>query len=96
MENKNTESLVEIKGKENENKEKNSLKKKTNLDFWYGFSLPGRILITLYSLHGLFFIYNLVISYIIFIQTLLKNTQKLQFLFLVLCILHLHYIHQIY
>ena len=49
MENKNTESLVEIKGEENENKEKNSLKKKTNLDFWFGVSLPGRILMTLYS-----------------------------------------------
>ena len=72
MENKNTESLVKIKGEENENKEKNSLKKKTNLDFWFGVSLPGRILMTLYSLHGLFFIYNLVISYIIFIPSILN------------------------
>ena len=76
MENKNTESLVEIKREENENKEKNSLKKKTNLDFWFGVSLPGRILMTLYSLHGLFFIYNLVISYIIFIPSILNVIEK--------------------
>lgn len=68
----NNETLVDIMGKENENKEEIPLKKKTNLDFWYGFSLPGRILITLYSLHGLFFIYNLVISYIIFIPSILN------------------------
>ena len=48
-------------------------------DLWFGITLPGRIIFTLYSLHGLFFIYNIIIEYIILIPGLLfeiKDTFK--------------------
>ena len=50
---------------------KEQVQEKTMSDFLYGLSYPGRIIITLYTLHGLFFIYNLVIQFIILIPSLL-------------------------
>ena len=37
------------------------VEQKTSTDFLYGLSFPGRIIITLYTIHGLFFIYSLII-----------------------------------
>ena len=48
------------------NKEKDeSISAKTEWDFLYGLSLFGRLIFTLYSLHGLFFIYNLIIQFLV-------------------------------
>ena len=61
----------EIDNKKNEEKvEAVNEEEKSCWDFCYGFSLFGRIIYTLYSLHGLFFIYNLVIQYIIVFPSL--------------------------
>ena len=49
------------------------IKKLTAIDFWYGVSLFGRILFTLYSIHGVFFIYNFVIQYIIMFPSVLYS-----------------------
>ena len=54
--------------------------KKTISDFLFGFSLPGRIIITLYTFHGLFFIYSLVIQYIILIPSFLYTIDMGKFL----------------
>ena len=56
-----------------ENEEK--IKKETKVDFWYGVSLFGRILFTLYSIHGVFFIYNFVIQYIIMFPSVLYSNE---------------------
>ena len=56
---------------ENEKK----IKKLTAEDFWYGVSLFGRILFTLYSIHGVFFIYNFVIQYIIMFPSVLYSNE---------------------
>ena len=56
-----------------ENEEK--IKKETKVDFWYGTSLFGRILFTLYSIHGVFFIYNFVIQYIIMFPSVLYSNE---------------------
>ena len=56
-----------------ENEEK--IKKETKVDFWYGASLFGRILFTLYSIHGVFFIYNFVIQYIIMFPSVLYSNE---------------------
>ena len=65
---------------EKEEKEKKEEKKinneeeisnRTLWDFLFGLGLLGRIIFTLYSLHGLFFIYNLVIQYLILFPSLL-------------------------
>ena len=47
------------------------VEQKTKFDLFFGLSIPGRIIITLYTFHGLFFIYSLVIQYIILIPSLL-------------------------
>ena len=52
-----------------EKNEKNLEKSKN--DFWFGLSLPGRLLFTVYSLHGLFFIYNFIIQYLVLFPSLL-------------------------
>ena len=51
------------------------IQQKTISDFLFGFSLPGRIIITLYTFHGLFFIYSLVIQYIILIPSFLYTIE---------------------
>ena len=53
---------------------------KTISDFLFGFSLPGRIIVTLYTFHGLFFIYSLVIQYIILIPSFLYTIEMGKFL----------------
>ena len=45
-------------------------------DLFFGLTLPGRVIMTLYSFHGLFFIYNLIIQYIILIPGLLYNIKS--------------------
>ena len=69
--NENTENKGEMDNKKKEEKvEEINQKEKSKWDFWYGFSLFGRIIYTLYSLHGLFFIYNFIIQYIIVFPSL--------------------------
>ena len=67
------------KKKEEENmitiENRNKIKKKSRVDFWYGFSLFGRLLFTIYSLHGVFFIYNFVIQYIIMFPSILYSNE---------------------
>ena len=73
----NDKKFVDIVGKEDKEIPEIPSNKKTHLNFWYGFSLPGRLLMTIYSLHGLFFIYNFIISYIIYIPNLLNLVESL-------------------
>jgi len=63
IENKNEEKKLE------ENKEDTKIQTRKN--FFYGFAIIGRIIFTLYSLHGLFFIYNIATQYIILFPSLL-------------------------
>ena len=44
---------------------KTIVEKENKCDFLFEISLPGRIIMILYTFHGLFFIYNLFIQYII-------------------------------
>ena len=56
------------------NKENESIKNNEVIyDLYFGLTLPGRIIFTIYSFHGLFFIYNIIIQYIILIPSLLFN-----------------------
>ena len=84
--------------RENEEKEKKEVlivrsqedKKNPNKrNILFGISFPGRIILTLYSFHGLFFIYNIIIQYVILIPGLLfeiNNTFLLAFLsFIYVC-----------
>ena len=69
--NENTENKGEMDNKKKEEKvEEINQKEKSKWDFLYGASLFGRIIYTLYSLHGLFFIYNFIIQYIIVFPSL--------------------------
>ena len=69
--NEDKENNGEMDNKKKEEKvEEINQKEKSKWDFWYGFSLFGRIIYTLYSLHGLFFIYNFIIQYIIVFPSL--------------------------
>ena len=61
---------IQKANKENKNEELDN-KVKSRKDFFYGFAIIGRIIFTLYSLHGLFFIYNLAIQYLILFPSLL-------------------------
>ena len=61
---------------------------KSAKDSLFGFSLPGRIIFTIYTFHGLFFIYNLVIQYIILIPSILYTVEMSNFLKIVLSILY--------
>ena len=58
--------------------EENERKKKNEViyDLYFGLTLPGRIIFTLYSFHGLFFIYNIIIQYIILIPSLLYSIEN--------------------
>ena len=63
---------------------KKDVKYKPLYDFYFGITLLGRILFTLYSFHGLFFIYNIIIQYIISIPSVfysdnLSTFQKILF-----------------
>ena len=54
------------------NKEEDEINKtRSKDDCLFGLGLPGRIIFTSYSLHGLFFIYNFIIQYIILFPSLL-------------------------
>ena len=57
---------VEVKedNKEKDKKDEN-ISDKTKWDCLFGLSLFGRLIFTLYSLHGLFFIYNLIIQFLV-------------------------------
>ena len=55
----------------NNGKEDDINKTHSTDDCLFGFGLLGRIIFTLYSLHGLFFIYNFIIQYIIVFPSLL-------------------------
>ena len=73
-------NLKENSNKNNKNtNEQNTENEKINIqsreDFWYGISLFGRILFTLYSIHGVFFIYNFVIQYIIMFPSILYSNE---------------------
>ena len=72
---KTNEDKKEKKEEDNINIQENinKIKKKSRVDFWYGFSLFGRLLFTIYSLHGVFFIYNFIIQYIIMFPSLLYS-----------------------
>ena len=51
-------------------------KKEMRYNLLFGLTLPGRIILTLYSFHGLFFIYNLILQYIILIPGLLYQIES--------------------
>jgi len=71
------------KNKNNEEKEKEDLvsvkttktqkEKRIAREVWYAATILGRIVMTLYSFHGLFFIYNIIIQYIILVPGILYN-----------------------
>ena len=42
-------------------------------EIWFAFTFIGRIIMTIYSIHGLFFIYNFIIEFIILIPGLLYD-----------------------
>ena len=52
---------------------KKDVKYKPLYDFYFGITLLGRIIFTLYSFHGLFFIYNIIIQYIISIPSVIYS-----------------------
>ena len=70
QEKKDKDNKKADKGEDNEDIKP---KEKSFFDFLYGASLFGRIIFTLYSFHGLFFIYNLIIQYVIAFPSLLYN-----------------------
>ena len=45
-------------------------------DIMYAFTFLGRIIFTLYSFHGLFFIYNFIIQYIILVPGILYDIES--------------------
>ena len=45
-------------------------------EIWFAFTFIGRIIMTLYSFHGLFFIYNFIIEFIILIPGLLYDVKS--------------------
>lgn len=61
----------EFPNENKENEKEENIKIKSTKNFFFGFSIIGRIIFTLYSLHGLFFIYNFIIQYIILFPSLL-------------------------
>ena len=65
--------------KENLIDKENKNKKTGTYDLWHGITLPSRIILTLYSFYGLFFIYNLILQYILLIAGLLFETTNLAF-----------------
>ena len=65
------------------------IQQKTISDFLFGFSLPGRIIVTLYTFHGLFFIYSLVIQYIILIPSFLYTIEMGKILKFILSFIYL-------
>ena len=61
-----------------------SINKKINIEseIFFAITFIGRLVMTLYSFHGLFFIYNFIIQYIILVPGILYevNSKFLQFL----------------
>ena len=61
-----------------------SINKKVNIEneIFFAITFIGRLVMTLYSFHGLFFIYNFIIQYIILVPGILYeiNSKFLQFL----------------
>ena len=64
------------KKKEEKNKKKEEEEKEMRYNLLFGLTLPGRIILTLYSFHGLFFIYNIILQYIILIPGLLYQIES--------------------
>jgi lipase ATG15 len=60
---------------ENNNIEEDDKMNKNKDLFWF-LTFPGRIIMTLYSFHGLFFIINIILQYIIFIPGFLFDYNK--------------------
>ena len=67
----NNKPKVEEQKNINVDEKEQKIISKSIWDFWYGFSFLGRLIFTLYSLHGLFLIYNFVIQYIVAFPSLL-------------------------
>ena len=71
------------KNKNNEEEQKGELisikttktqrEKRIAREVWFASTILGRIVMTLYSFHGLFFIYNIIIQYIILVPGILYN-----------------------
>ena len=47
------------------------------VEFWFALTFVGRIIMTLYSFHGLFFIYNFIIQFILLIPSRLYDMDSL-------------------
>ena len=60
-----------------------------NKDIMYGITFLGRILITLYSFHGLLFLYNIIFQFLTFVPLLFYDIEKillkLFFCFIYIC-----------
>jgi lipase ATG15 len=52
---------------------KTQKEKRIAREVWFASTILGRIVMTLYSFHGLFFIYNIIIQYIILVPGILYN-----------------------
>jgi len=66
------EDLVSVKTTKTQ-KEKRIAK-----EVWFAATILGRIVMTLYSFHGLFFIYNIVIQYIILVPGILYDMESIE------------------
>ena len=51
--------------------------KKIGKEVWFAVTILGRIIMTLYSFHGVFFIYNFIIQYIILVPGILYDINSL-------------------
>ena len=68
--------------------EDNKQNKKGHVDIYmiFGITYIGRLIMTIYSFHGLFFIYNIIIQYIILIPGLLYEIENAGGRFILSCI----------
>ena len=68
--------------------EDNKQNKKGHVDIYmiFGITYVGRLIMTIYSFHGLFFIYNIIIQYIILIPGLLYEIENSGGRFILSCI----------
>jgi len=75
------QNLLEEDNKKEEEKENNARIKEDNGkqegdEIWFGVTLIGRIIMTIYSLNGLFYLYNLLIQFIILVPALVYETDN--------------------
>ena len=80
-EEKKEEEKKEEEKKENEKEEKKENEKKDNGkkpgdEVWFGITILGRIIMTTYSFHAVFFIYNILIQFIFLVPGLAYETDK--------------------